>query len=99
MSGVCGLDVYSSAQHPACNIVKASACDVAKPQILKMHRQCSNLVKVGGKPVHDYIEGVVEGEVVDDDGPDGRLRKHPQPWCSWSSALLLRFSRSQWDGS
>ena len=63
-----------------------------------MHRQCSNLVKVGGKPVHDYIEGIVEGEVVDDDGPDRRLGEHLQPWCSWGSALLLRFSRSQWDG-
>lgn len=40
----------------------------------------------------------MEGEVVDDDGPDSRLREHSQPRCSWGSALLLRFSRSQWDG-
>ena len=68
------------------------------PQILQEHRQCPDLIKVGGKPVHDHIEGVVEGEVVDDDGPDGGLSEHSQPWCGRRSALLLRFSSSQWDG-
>lgn len=58
----------------------------------------AHLVKVGGKPVHDHIEGVVESEVVDDDGPDGRLSQHAKPWSSRCPAFLFRFSRSQWDG-
>lgn len=31
---------------------------------------CTYSVKVSGQPVHDHIESIVEGEVIDDDGPD-----------------------------
>ena len=55
------------------------------------------LVKVCGQPVHDHVESIMKGEVVDDDGPDGRLTQHAQPGGGWGASLLLRFSRSQWD--
>lgn len=67
-------------------------------QIPELCTQDANLVKVGGEPVHDDIEGVMEGKIVDDDGPDCGLSQHAQPWCSWCPSLLFRFSRSQWDG-
>lgn len=46
------------------------------------------LVKVGGQPVHDHIEGVVEGEVVDDNGPDGGVGQHAPPG-GWGGPPLL----------
>lgn len=40
----------------------------------------------------------MEGEVVDDDGPHGRLSQHAAPGGGWGAPLLFRFSRSQWYG-
>ena len=49
------------------------------------------LVKVGRKPVHDHIEGVVEGEVVDDNGPDGWVGQHAPPGGWGGTPLLASF--------
>lgn len=48
------------------------------------------LVKVCGQPVHDHIEGIVEREVVDQDGPDCRVAQDPPPWGGGRPALLSR---------
>lgn len=48
----------------------------------------AHLVKVGRQPVHDHVEGVVEGEVVDDDGPDCGVGEHAPPG-GWQGAALL----------
>lgn len=56
------------------------------------------LVKVCGQPVHDHVESIMKGEVVDDNGPDSRLSQHAQPGGRWGASLLFRFSRSQWNG-
>lgn len=62
------------------------------------HINDAHLVKVCGEPVHHDVEGIMECKVVDDDGPDGGLSQHAQPWGGRCSTLLFRFSRSQWDG-
>ncbi len=56
------------------------------------------LVKVCGQPVHDHVESIVKGEVVDDNGPDGWLSQHAQPGGGWGASLLFGLSRSQWNG-
>lgn len=48
----------------------------------------ADLVKVGWEPVHDHIEGVVEGEVVDDNRPYCRMSHHAAP-RGWGRAPLL----------
>ena len=47
----------------------------------------ARLVKVGGEPVHDHIEGVVEREVVDEDCPDGRVPQKAPPGSGGRPAL------------
>ena len=50
------------------------------------------LIKVGRQPVHNHIKGIVEGKVVDDDGPHSRVGQHACPGGSWGASLLFRLS-------
>lgn len=48
-----------------------------------------SLVEVGGQPVHDDVEGVMEGEVVDHDGPHSRVGHHADPGGRTRPPLML----------
>ena len=47
----------------------------------------SDLLKVSGQPIHHDIEGIVEGVVVDDNGPDGGVQQHSSPGHSTAPEL------------
>lgn len=47
------------------------------------------LVEVGGQPVHDDVEGIVEGEVVDHDGPHRGVGHHAGPGGRPGSSLVM----------
>lgn len=78
-----------------------AACSPSERQTQKHCTGCvapAYLVKVCRQPVHDHIESIMKSEVVDDDGPDGRLSQHAQPGGRWGASLLFRFSRCQGNG-
>lgn len=49
------------------------------------------LVKVCWEPVHDHIERIVKGEVVDDNGPNSRMSHHAPPGSWRRPAPLASF--------
>ena len=51
--------------------------------------QDEHLVKVSRQPIHDNIEGIVEAEVIEDDGPYSTVTHHPSPRRGRGSALSL----------
>ena len=71
--------------------MKSATSSVALSRSKQARLQAADLVKVGGKPVHDNIEGVVEGEVVDDNSPDGRVGQHAPPGGRGGAPLLASF--------
>ncbi|KAA6416954.1 MAG: hypothetical protein FRX49_13054 [Trebouxia sp. A1-2] len=63
---------------------------------LETHKggRARQLSPVTRQPVHDHIESIMKSEVVDDDGPDGRLSQHAQPGGRWGLALAAMLGRT-----
>ena len=80
-----------------CNIlrqpIREAATVKALPAIAPVQPGAAHLLKVGRQPVHDDVEGVVEGVVVDHDRPDSRVEQHASPGHCTPPQLASRVLR------